>query len=106
MGRLISELRKSKQITQKDLAAKLNITDKAVSKWECGLICPDISLLSAIAETLGVTTGELLNGKNSNVLPRALKKALIMLCTMQAKPPKANRDLYRVYAPLLFHLYF
>lgn len=34
MGQFISELRKSKQMTQKDLAAKLNITDKAVSKWE------------------------------------------------------------------------
>lgn len=65
MGRFISALRKSKQMTQKDLAAKLNITDKAVSKWERGLSCPDISLLSAIAETLDVTTGELLNGEKS-----------------------------------------
>lgn len=36
MGQFISELRKSKNMTQKDLAEKLNITDKAVSKWECG----------------------------------------------------------------------
>jgi len=56
MGRFISELRKSRQLTQKDLAAKLNITDKAVSKWERGLSCPDISLLSPIAGILGVTT--------------------------------------------------
>lgn len=65
MGQFISELRKSKQMTQKDLAIKLNITDKAVSKWERGLSCPDISLLSSIAEVLGITTGELLNGKKS-----------------------------------------
>jgi len=63
IGQFISELRKSKQMTQKDLADKLNITDKAVSKWERGLSCPDISLLSSIADILGVTTSELLNGR-------------------------------------------
>ena len=66
MGQFISELRKFNQMTQKDLAAKLNITDKAVSKWERGLSCPDISLLPSLADILGVTTGELLNGKKSN----------------------------------------
>lgn len=66
IGQFISELRKSKQMTQKDLADKLNITDKAVSKWERGLNCPDISLLSSIADILGVTTSELLNGKKSS----------------------------------------
>lgn len=63
IGQFISELRKSKQMTQKDLADKLNITDKAVSKWERGLSCPDISLLSSIADILGVTINELLNGE-------------------------------------------
>lgn len=66
IGQFISELRKLKKMTQKDLADKLNITDKAVSKWERGLSCPDISLLSSIADILGVTTGELLNGKKSS----------------------------------------
>lgn len=63
MGQFISELRKSKNMTQKDLADKLHITDKAVSKWERGLSCPDISLLTSIAGVLGVTVGELLNGE-------------------------------------------
>ncbi len=69
MGKFISELRKSNHMTQKDLAAKLNITDKAVSKWERGLSCPDISLLSSIADIFGITTSELLNSekKDSNV---------------------------------------
>jgi len=63
MGRFISELRKSSQMTQKDLAQKLNVTDKAVSKWERGLSYPDISLLSPLAKELGITAGELLNGE-------------------------------------------
>lgn len=66
MGQFIAESRKLKHMTQKDLAEKLNITDKEVSKWERGLSCPDISLLSSIADILGVSTSELLNGEKNN----------------------------------------
>ncbi len=64
-GRFIAELRREKKLTQKDLAAQLYITDKAVSKWERGLSYPDITLLTSIADILGVTTGEMLNGQRS-----------------------------------------
>ena len=67
MGQFIAELRKSHQMTQKDLASKLNVSDKAVSKWERGLSCPDISLLSPLSEVLGITVSELLDGKKSDV---------------------------------------
>lgn len=63
MGQFILELRKAKGLTQKELAGKLHVTDKAVSKWERGISCPDITLLPELAEALGVTTGELLNGE-------------------------------------------
>jgi len=66
MGRFISELRKSQQMTQKDLAARLNVTDKAISKWERGLSCPDISLLAPLSDILCVTIDELLNGDRSS----------------------------------------
>lgn len=69
MAKFILELRKSKKMTQKELAEKLNVTDKAVSKWERGLSYPDISLLSPLSEILGVTTNELLNGKISISTP-------------------------------------
>ncbi len=65
MGQFIAELRKEKKMTQKDLATQLNITDKAISKWERGLSYPDITLLTSIADILGVTTSELLNGQRS-----------------------------------------
>jgi transcriptional regulator, XRE family len=68
MGKFIAELRKSKQMTQKDMAQQLNITDKAVSKWERGLSCPDISLLTDIAEILGISVSELLNGERNNIV--------------------------------------
>lgn len=63
MGKFISEMRKSQNLTQKDLASRLEITDKAISKWERGISCPDISLLIPLAQILGVTTSELLNGE-------------------------------------------
>lgn len=65
MGNFISEMRRSQNLTQKELAAKLEITDKAISKWERGISCPDISLLIPLARILGVTTSELLNGRNA-----------------------------------------
>ncbi len=63
VGRFISELRKEKEMTQKDLAEKLNVTDKAVSKWETGRSVPDVSLLIDLSEILGVTVIELLKGE-------------------------------------------
>ena len=63
MGRFISEVRKKKGFTQKELAEQLSVTDKAVSKWETGRSAPDISLLVALAEILDVTVIEILNGK-------------------------------------------
>jgi len=65
MGKFISELRKSHQMTQKELAAKLNVSDKAVSKWERGQSYPDILLLAPISAILGITTTELLNGERA-----------------------------------------
>ena len=65
MAEFIAALRKEKRMTQKDLAAQLGVTDKAVSKWERGLSCPDIALLSSLSDILGVTTGELLNGERT-----------------------------------------
>ena len=61
-GELIYRLRKEKGMTQLQLAEKLHVSDKAVSKWERGLGCPDVSLLSDLSETLGVNVERLLDG--------------------------------------------
>ena len=60
MGKRISDLRKSKGMTQEQLAQMVGVTAQAVSKWENDLSCPDISILPQLAEALGVTTDELL----------------------------------------------
>lgn len=60
-GKFISELRKDKGMTQKELAERLFISDKAVSKWETGMSLPDITLLVPLADILEVSVMELLN---------------------------------------------
>ncbi|MDE5946465.1 MAG: helix-turn-helix domain-containing protein [Oscillospiraceae bacterium] len=62
-GRFIMELRKSKNLTQKQLAEKLNISDKTVSKWECGKGMPEISLMLPLCEVLEINVNELLSGE-------------------------------------------
>lgn len=63
VGGLIRELRKERQMTQKELAQQLHVTDKAVSKWERGLSFPDITLMERLAELLGVSIYELMCGE-------------------------------------------
>ena len=60
MGEKIAELRKAKAMTQKDLAEQMNVTDKAVSKWERNLSCPDINSIPRLAEVLEISVDELL----------------------------------------------
>ncbi len=62
IGKFIAELRKEKKLTQIDLANKLGITDRAISKWENGRGMPDLSLLSPLCEILNISINELLSG--------------------------------------------
>ena len=62
-GVFLAQLRKQKGFTQKELAQKLFVSDKAVSKWERGLSMPDIALLSPLANLFSVTITELLSGQ-------------------------------------------
>ena len=62
-GAFLAEQRKAKGYTQKTLAEKLFVSDKAVSKWERGLSMPDISLLAPLSDILGISVTELLEGK-------------------------------------------
>ena len=63
IGKFISECRKSKNLTQMQLAEKLNITDRAVSKWERGLSLPDSSIMLDLCSELGISVNDLLSGE-------------------------------------------
>lgn len=89
IGSFISQLRKQKGYTQKDLAEKLMVTDKAISRWETGKGLPETSILKHLSEILGVSVGELLSGeriddermkeKNDEVILDSLKYSRRML---------------------------
>ena len=63
MAEAIVNRRKELGLTQKDLAEKLNITDKAVSKWERGIACPDLATIPKLAQILGISIEELMTDK-------------------------------------------
>lgn len=63
IGKFISSIRREKKLTQKQLADKLGITDRAISKWENGKSMPDLSLLKPICDILDVSINELLSGE-------------------------------------------
>ena len=79
IGRFIADCRKEKGLTQVQLAEKLNITDKAVSKWERGLTMPDSSIMLELCNILCISVNELLNGEKINMENNNKKNEQILL---------------------------
>ena len=67
IGKFIAECRKEKALTQMQLAEKLGITDKAISKWERGISLPDSSIMLELCDILGISVNELLSGEKINM---------------------------------------
>ena len=103
-GSFLVRLRREKGMTQKELAACLYVSDKAVSKWERGLSVPDISLLVPLAEQLNVTVSELLQGRRMEKEQRftreeteeLIRKAL----TFSAEPPERRQARTQKFLPM------
>ena len=68
IGRLIYALRKEKGMTQRQLAECMNISDKTVSKWECGKGLPEVVFMEPLCQILGITVNELLAGESIPIL--------------------------------------
>lgn len=79
LGMMIAELRKEKGMTQLELAEKMGVTDKAVSKWERDLSYPDINSLPNLAEILGVTVDELMQIKKESENPKQSPKEIVQI---------------------------
>ena len=106
LGMMIAELRKQHGMTQLELAEKMGVTDKAVSKWERDLSCPDINSIPKLAEILGVSVEELMQVKKEaeepvskvsealEVIPKALTLAMgvavIVLTILDAMDAKSG----------------
>ena len=90
-GKLIAAKRKEKRLIQKELAERLKVTDKAVSKWETGRGMPDVSVLEELSRELEISVSEILNGKEveRDMLPETADK--IIVDTMKSSKRKVNK---------------
>ena len=106
-GKFIAEKRKEQGLTQKALAEKVGVTDKAISKWERGLSYPDISLLLSLAECLNVTVTEILNGNSIEEMKMELSDDILITSTrnyVQYAKSKSRRNTLLVSLILLIFL--
>jgi transcriptional regulator with XRE-family HTH domain/DNA-directed RNA polymerase subunit RPC12/RpoP len=79
IGRFIANCRKEKELTQIQLAERLGITDKAVSKWERGIAMPDSSIMLELCGILGISVNELLSGEKINMENGSQKNEQLLL---------------------------
>ncbi len=79
IGETIAYFRKQKGMTQSELAEKMNVTDKAVSKWERNLSCPDINAISKLADILDVSVEELLKTKKQDYSNSKIKELINLI---------------------------
>ena len=86
-GELIAALRKEKGWSQAELAERLGVTNKAVSRWETGRGYPDVELLPLVARELGVTISELLEGERTPA-PPAVEEQMEFLCESTGREKK------------------
>ena len=95
IGRFISECRKKQNLTQSQLAEKLNITDRAVSKWETGRAMPDSSLMLDLCSILKINVNDLLNGEVIT-MSETNKKQEEMLLELVKEKQEADKRLLNI----------
>jgi len=93
IGGFIAECRKKANLTQMQLAEKLDITDKAVSKWERGITMPDTSIMLELCEILGISVNELLSGEKINMENNNQKNEQLLL-EMANELEKKNKTIW------------
>lgn len=86
LGMMISSLRKSQEMTQLELAEQMGVTDKAVSKWERDISCPDVNSLPKLAEILGVSVDELMQSKTKEKVQEQSSVAETIQVILKAIP--------------------
>ena len=93
IGKFIAECRKKTNLTQMQLAEKLSITDKAISKWERGISMPDTSIMLELCDILGISVNELLSGEKINMENSSQKNEQLLL-DMAKELEKKNKTIW------------
>ena len=93
-GKFIAEKRKEKSLTQQELADVLGISNKTISKWECGNGLPEVSLMMPLCEALGISVNELLSGEElHNTYAEKAEENFIELIKEKEKTKLSNQKL-------------
>ena len=93
IGKFIAECRKRENLTQMQLAEKLGITDKAISKWERGIAMPDLSAMLELCDILGISVNELLSGEKISMENNNQKNEQLLL-DMAKELEKKNKTIW------------
>ena len=93
IGKFIAECRKQKNLTQMQLAEKLGITDKAISKWERSIAMPDTSIMLELCDILGISVNELLSGEKISMENNNQKNEQLLL-DMAKELEKKNKTIW------------
>ena len=97
-GKFITELRKEKNLTQKDLANELNVSDKAISRWETGKGFPDVDSLQSLSKFFSVTINELLAGEKAETktIEEIAEENIISVINETEKNKKSKKTMTRL----------
>ena len=92
-GNFIAELRKERNLTQKDLATELNVSDKAISRWETGKGFPDVDSLQALSNFFDITINELLAGEKADnkTIEEIAEENILTVITETEKNKKSKK---------------
>ena len=101
IGKFIAECRKNKNLTQADLANKLNITDRAVSKWENGKSLPDFSIMFDLCKILDITINDLLSGE---IIDKKEESTFLKQQVLEMFKEKQESDKRLLKFEMFFHL--
>ena len=91
-GNYIAGLRKEKNMTQRELAERINVSDKTISKWETGKSMPDLDCIGKLCETLGVSVNEIISGESLSAddYSRKAEETIMTLMEENEKNKKGN----------------
>ena len=104
IGKFIKEMRKTRNLTQEELAEKLGVNNRTVSRWENGKNMPDISLYKPLCEVLGISIEELVNGEitDKNNVSNSVEKAIINTVSSSKKEKSKMSKIIKLLSVLVF----
>ena len=106
IGQFITRKRKEKNLTQEQLAEKLSVSNKTISKWECGKCLPDYSLVEPLCNELDISISELFDGKDSEKNASSAENEQIIKLVKDIQQLKKDKDVRRLYISAIILIVF